>query len=710
LSEIRALAVGLLQSIDWPQRPRVLNYQVNDICNARCVMCNIWKRKRDRELSPKEFAALLSKPFFQRLEHVGITGGEPTIRKDLADYYAAALDTLPNLRGGSFITNGFSPSRALDVYVAAANRYRQAGVGFGGMVSIDGVGNVHDRVRGRVGAFRRSTETFFGLRDAGVDAIACCTVVKTNVFGLHDLLEWSRKHDTYVRFRVGEFIERLYNGDATQEIRAFDDAELKHLVSFLHLLIAEYEPSADVKRTYESILSILTGSERLIGCPYQTTWAVNVDCRGRFAHCAPKGEPHAFSAMPSLDYWNHRAEREHIKAVHCQTCIHDYHAPWTQQEAAARIEVQALDLYAKVPGTAVEARQSGAFPLEEMKHLALIGWYGTETAGDIAILGGIVGDYLEANPDLRFTLFSLFPFYTRLTVKDLGERLASRIDVIGYDSVAASRAIEHCDAVVMAGGPLMDIAETSRIATLFAAFAKRGKPAVVERCGIGPLNVEQYREYVLAIARMATTLRVRDSASARYLARLGIEKPVEVGRDPAVGYIQRSGIVFRETDSRTIACFLRELTPEYPQDVSADRAERIVRGYLEDLLEAFPEFELRLYPMHYFPVGFDDRRFAQRLLRQIVHPRLKVVDKPMSPRELLEVMAQSALSVCMRFHSVVFAHEVGAPFVAIDYTAGGKIRGFLEDVGRLDRYTDFGTLRARGIEIAKHQLGVVLHG
>jgi len=32
----------------------------------------------------------------------------------------------------------------------------------------------------------------------------------------------------------------------------------------------------------------------------------------------------------------------------------------------------------------------------------------------------------------------------------------------------------------------------------------------------------------------------------------------------------------------------------------------------------------------------------------------------------------------------VFAHTIGAPLLAIDYTAGGKIASFLEQAGRPD--------------------------
>jgi MoaA/NifB/PqqE/SkfB family radical SAM enzyme len=319
-------------------RPRVLNFQVNDICNARCVMCNIWRRKRCAELSPGELAALLSDPYFSELEHVGITGGEPTLRKDLAQFYEVLPTVCPRLTGASFITHGLDTDRGVGAYTRVDAHYRSRNLSFSGMVSIDGVGTLHDRVRGRQGAFDSATRTLFGLKDAGVQTIACCTIVRSNVWGLWELLEWAASK-TYVRFRVGEFINRLGNDRMTDEIRAFDDAERAELISFFETLIRTYEPDEAVRRTYASIVSLIGGGERLTTCPYRDGRALNVDCRGEFAICAPKGRPHVFGAQPSLSVEAVASERTEIGARHCPSCIHDYHDEW-RPEVAQTIAVR----------------------------------------------------------------------------------------------------------------------------------------------------------------------------------------------------------------------------------------------------------------------------------------------------------------------------------------------------------------------------------
>ncbi len=55
---------------------------------------------------------------------------------------------------------------------------------------------------------------------------------------------------------------------------------------------------------------------------------------------------------------------------------------------------------------------------------------------------------------------------------------------------------------------------------------------------------------------------------------------------------------------------------------------------------------------------------------------------PTSPCEVAKAMRTATLNICMRYHSVVFAEELGAHYVAIDYTGGGKIANYLADIGK----------------------------
>ncbi|PTX90873.1 polysaccharide pyruvyl transferase family protein [Opitutus sp. ER46] len=688
---------------DRPVLPQVINLQAIDVCNSRCVMCEVWKSGRREVLGLSELHGFLAQPYFAEVVHVGVTGGEPTLRKDLVQLYHMLPGALPRMRGASFITHGLQTKRAVEVYGSVHRDYAARGLTLDGMVSIDGVGALHDAVRGRQGAFIAATETLMALRAAAVPTIAACTIVRRNVYGLHELLDWAKEHQIYVRFRVGEFINRLYNESCREEIRNFDDAQLRHLVSFFHLLLGTYETAAEVQKTYRSILALLTGDERLVGCPYRRGNAINVDCLGSVAACAPKDRPVRLPASVEDAHALLEARRADIGRRFCSGCIHDYHDDWLPEVAnrLAEDRRRAEALYA-APDASLTAPEALASDVDfsAMRQVVLVGWYGTETAGDIAILRGILSEYLALNADLRFHLLSLHPYYTRANIAAWPLELQNRITVSDYASAAAAAAVSDCDAVVMAGGPLMDIPETGLVLRLFKHFADQGKPRVIEGCGVGPLNQADCRWNVCRLARLASRISVRDGASRDLLRALGITKHIEVRRDPASAFIRALGVQHRGQGSGIIRCFLRELTAEYPQELGSEAVRQNLVQLLRNLLDWYPNHRVELWAMHYFSVGNDDRLFARELARAVGSPRLVVDWQPRTPEEIAGAMAEAEFCVCMRFHSCVFAADVGVPFVAIDYTAGGKIRAFLEESGQAHRLTspaELGTLTQLGL-------------
>lgn len=667
--------------------PRILNYQVNDICNSRCVMCNIWTNTRDVELSPPQFRQLLQDPFFADVEHVGITGGEPTLRSDLIEFYLAAADGCPRLTGGSFITHGMDTERALRTYPRVSMAYAARRLHFSGFVSLDGIGEVHDRVRGRVRAFERSTRTLFGLREAGVAAAACCTVVKSNVWGLHDLLDWSIGK-TYMRFRMGEFIRRLYNADATGEIRAFDDAERSHLLSFFQRLHDEYETAPEVRRTYASIMAMLAGGTRVVGCPYQSGTAISVDCRGRVAVCAPRGTPVPFGDAPAAAIAAAEAERRLIATQHCGDCMHDYHDEWAP-EVADRLTTAAavrrrLEADPAGEGAVVPPLPSRGSRLAVTSPKVLVlGWYGTETIGDLAILAGLMARHRAERPGTTFVVPSRHPEYTSHNLR----RMGLQADVTSYGDPALLGDLWACDTVIIGGGPLMDIPELAHLASVFERARALRRRTIVDGCGIGPAHWPETRRRVRRILRAADHVRLRDAASAQLAATLVETVAAEVVADPAVDWVRSTGITWRGRADGPICVFARALTSEYPQATSPAAATQAVAAFLRSLRQACPEREVRLQAMHHFPVGGDDRLHARKLRELVGDDGVHVDEVPRMPLETLEIMAGAAFVVTMRFHALVFAHTLGAPLLAIDYTAGGKIASFLEAAGRADLAT-----------------------
>lgn len=74
-------------------------------CDARCVMCNIWKSPPSRVIPPETFAKLPSS-----LKTINVSGGEPFLRDDLPEIVRCIKSACPASRI-IISTNSLQPER-----------------------------------------------------------------------------------------------------------------------------------------------------------------------------------------------------------------------------------------------------------------------------------------------------------------------------------------------------------------------------------------------------------------------------------------------------------------------------------------------------------------------------------------------------------------------------------------------------------------------
>lgn len=127
-------------------------------CNARCTMCDIWKIKNSPELTLEDIAKLPDS-----LRDVNLSGGEPFLRKDLPEIVAAVRKACPKARL-VISTNGF----LTPVIDKAMDKILKIAPDIGVAVSIDGIGEMHNTVRGIPGGFDRCMETVRVLQKKGM--------------------------------------------------------------------------------------------------------------------------------------------------------------------------------------------------------------------------------------------------------------------------------------------------------------------------------------------------------------------------------------------------------------------------------------------------------------------------------------------------------------------------------------------------------------
>jgi len=308
--------------------PRALTVPVTYRCNSHCVMCNIWRWEHKPEMSPAQFREILQDPLFSRIEQLTFTGGEPLLRKDLLELTDVFMEAMPALATFSFVTNGFLPQRAEEYARAVIDRCEERGIGLSVSVSLDGVGENHDQIRGVPGGFKKTTETLSRMkalqRDHSFWLSANCVVFRANLYDLDGLMEWGSQRGIPVNFTMIGFHESYVSNTDRQEDLDFDEKDRKHLFDFLEakartrsLLNTSAYYWNDVLHMYRD------GEARRTPCPF--AWdAFALDAYGDMYHCLsvkPFGNCLTSGSCSDLYYDpNNLALRRRMRSTVCRTC------------------------------------------------------------------------------------------------------------------------------------------------------------------------------------------------------------------------------------------------------------------------------------------------------------------------------------------------------------------------------------------------------
>ncbi|TRM77291.1 PTO1314 family radical SAM protein [Sulfolobus sp. A20-N-F6] len=130
--------------------PLIAGHKLLYSCNLRCRMCPFWRRKDEKLLTVDEEVLIFKSLEKAGVLFIGFEGGEPLLRRDIDQILEEAYKRFHT----SLVTNGWllrekakSISEHLDYL----------------FVSIDGIAEAHDKIRGIPGSFDKAIE---GIREA----------------------------------------------------------------------------------------------------------------------------------------------------------------------------------------------------------------------------------------------------------------------------------------------------------------------------------------------------------------------------------------------------------------------------------------------------------------------------------------------------------------------------------------------------------------
>lgn len=171
-------------------------------CNCHCIMCHIWKEYRDnpeRRAQELDCDVWLNKLANASLTlaraEVDFTGGEPFLKPGFIPFLSEVM-RLPRIRSIRIATNG----ALTDTIVSGLEevlRHTPAGNRLSIGISLDGVDELHDEIRGTPGAFSRASQTLKALaqlseRHPQLTVAVFCLLQPRNIDTVENLMEHCR--------------------------------------------------------------------------------------------------------------------------------------------------------------------------------------------------------------------------------------------------------------------------------------------------------------------------------------------------------------------------------------------------------------------------------------------------------------------------------------------------------------------------------------
>ena len=707
------------------EKPVVLQFPVIDICNSQCQMCRIWENKKSDDISSEGLRKGLRNPLYSEVTAIGLNGGEPTLRKDLGELAEVLFEELPKLRSISLITNAYRFEEVIERITDVGAVVQKHGGLFDVMVSLDGYGEVHDRVRGKPGNFERAQKVIDFIQASPLvsNVRIGCTIIKENVYGLADLFEYCQAKGLYIKYRLGIPHQRLYTENLLDPY-ALTIEDKYHVAEFLEGLIAHYETGEHQRFFYRSLIDqLIHKAPRKAGCDWQHRGAT-ITSKGELLYCAVQSKTLGLIQNDDSQkiYFGNEEHLQEIIRTKCSDCNHDYVGIPPKQQYLKQLGLQAMRRFRLEPTVRRVYRLTGLGALrgkrsffarrERMMHLAellpaassshgevrnvlICGWYGTETLGDKAILAGVIHGLREALGPVEITLVALHPYISEMSRRQMDELKGCRI----VDPQEGVRAAAGMDLVVFGGGPLMAINELADMETIFLAARRNNVPTLIAGCGVGPLGADWHNDSLKNILSMASRRIYRDATSRGLAESLGVNTSTDiVAEDPAFTWLRNQRACLQNivppSDRKVLLLGLRDFPyVTYARHLGKEECqaakrlyERVVIDALERLAILHPNLTIRPLPMCTNHFGDDDRWFYRRLFRGNARLQerldLSLLGAELSPLTYCEAFRSAHAALTMRFHSVVFALGLATPTVAIDYTLGkGKVHALAKRFG-----------------------------
>ena len=239
-------------------------------CPMRCKMCNIWQHptRKEEEIKASDLRSL------PRLKFINLTGGEPFLRDDLEEIIEECYRHTDRI---VISTSGYLDDRVVEI----AKKFPKIGI----RISIEGLAETNDALRGRDGGFDKGLKTLLRLKEMGLKDIGFgCTVSNHNSKDMLNLYLLSRSLG--MEFATAAFHNSYYFHKHDNKITNLEEVtdDFRQLIRWQ---LQEKHPKSWFRAFFNmGLINYIEGKPRLLPCEAGTSnffidpWGEVYPCNG----------------------------------------------------------------------------------------------------------------------------------------------------------------------------------------------------------------------------------------------------------------------------------------------------------------------------------------------------------------------------------------------------------------------------------------------
>ncbi|HNW55873.1 MAG TPA: radical SAM protein [bacterium] len=310
----------VLTALDKPLKPRWIWFEVTDLCNSHCTHCQIWaKKEHAKPLTLEEMRKIFSDPILKNVESVINSGGEAILRQDIVDILKLEHELFPKAVL-DLSTNAIWPDRAIQVVKEALSEGIRLNVG----ISLDGVGEKHDQVRGVPGNFAKVDFLIKELKEIKKDYPKLLTITVGFTLSNLTLKEYYSVKEYCQQVGVDELAVQWYNQSSFYGNDQNDEVKFKEEMKKIVL----DQPQST---TRERWLRLLDGKSIKFECFAGNSFFA-MKCDGTISPCLTYWDKTIGNArdVSVSEIWR-SAQAKNIRklAKNCDGCLNSWGLNWS---------------------------------------------------------------------------------------------------------------------------------------------------------------------------------------------------------------------------------------------------------------------------------------------------------------------------------------------------------------------------------------------